>query len=220
MSMNVIFLGAPGSGKGTQAEFLSKDLNIAAISTGDALRKEVANESEIGKLAKSYMESGQLVPDEVVIGIIKNRITKEDCQKGFILDGFPRNISQAQELEKMLNLLNKRIDLVVNFEVDEEILVKRITGRFSCKKCSKVYNKYFNNTKVEGICDVCGSKEFDSRKDDNEETLKDRLNVYRESTSHLIEFYEKKGLLLFLKALKTPPLIFKELKEAINNKNN
>ena len=138
--MNIIFLGAPGSGKGTQASMLAKELNIPAISTGEVLRKEVGQQSEIGRVAKSYMNSGQLVPDEVVVGIIKNRIIEEDCQKGFILDGFPRNMNQAIVLDEILFSLNKKIEIVFNFEVGEDFLIKRISGRFSCKGCSTVYN--------------------------------------------------------------------------------
>lgn len=213
--MNIIFLGAPGSGKGTQAGMLTKELSIPAISTGEALRKEVQVESEVGKLAKSYMESGKLVPDKVVIDIIKNRIVQSDCQNGFILDGFPRNIIQAIELEKMLNSLSKKINLVVNFDVPEDVLIKRISGRFSCKKCGAVYNRYFKMPKQEGICDDCGSQEFQSRSDDNEETVKSRLVVYRESTAALINFYEKNNLLVSIAAVKSSPLIFEDLIESI-----
>lgn len=211
--MNIIFLGAPGSGKGTQAAMLAKSLEIPAISTGEALRKEVELQSEIGKLAKSYMNSGKLVPDEVVIGIIKNRITQTDCQKGFILDGFPRNINQAIALDEMFSSLNKKIKIVFNFEVSEEVLVKRIAGRYSCKGCGAVYNRYFKHPLKEGVCDNCGSTHFESRSDDNEATVKNRLKVYHESTFELIEYYEKKNLLLSLDAIKSAPLVFEELIE-------
>jgi len=214
--MNIIFLGAPGSGKGTQAVMLAKELEIPAISTGEALRKEVELQSEIGKEAKSYMEAGKLVPDEVVIGIIRNRITLDDCKKGFILDGFPRNVSQAIELEKMLTSLDKKIDVVFNFDVDEATLVKRISGRFSCKKCGTVYNRYFKIPTNEGICDNCQSSEFESRKDDNETTVKNRLEVYYQSTFELIGFFTKKNLLISLNAVKSSPLVFEELTQAIS----
>ena len=153
---NIIFLGAPGSGKGTQSAILAKNLNIPAISTGDILRKEVSDKSEIGNLAKSYMESGKLVPDEVVVNIIKKRICQKDCDNGFILDGFPRNISQGKELSKMLQDIDKDIQFVFNIEVSDEVIVKRISGRFSCKSCGALYNKFFNTTKVENVCDKCG----------------------------------------------------------------
>jgi adenylate kinase len=214
--MNVIFLGAPGSGKGTQAVMLSKELNIPAISTGEALRKEVELKSEIGVKAKSYMELGQLVPDEVVVDIIKNRILQDDCKKGFILDGFPRNSSQATALDLMLEKLGKKIDIVFNFEVDEDVLVKRISGRFSCKSCGAVYNRFFKMPKKEGICDECKSDKFESRADDNELTVKNRLQVYHESTFELIAFYQKKNLLFKINAVKILPLVFEDIKKAIS----
>jgi adenylate kinase len=214
--MNIIFLGAPGSGKGTQAIMLAKELKIPAISTGEALRKEVELQSEIGKLAKSYMESGKLVPDEVVVGIIKNRITQQDCEKGFILDGFPRNMSQAIVLDSMISLLGKKIDKVFNFEVSEEILIKRISGRFSCKNCGMVYNRYFKLPTKEGVCDSCSSVHFENRADDNEATVKSRLKVYHESTFELSGYYEKKNLLVSVDAVKSAPLVFEELIKAIN----
>lgn len=209
--MNIIFLGAPGSGKGTQAAILAKELKIPAISTGEVLRKEVQQQSEIGILAKSYMNSGKLVPDEVVVNIIKNRIVEADCQKGFILDGFPRNMNQAIVLDKMTSSLNKNIEIVFNFEVEEEVLVKRISGRFSCKKCASVYNRYFKLPAKEGVCDNCESNQFESRSDDNEATVKSRLEVYHESTFELIAYYEKKNLLLSVDAVKSPPLVFEDL---------
>jgi len=214
--MNIIFLGAPGSGKGTQAQLLSKELIIPQISTGDALRKEVEEKSEIGNLAKSYMDSGNLVPDEVVVNIIKNRIKLDDCQKGFILDGFPRNISQAKTLDSMLESLGKKIEKVFCFEVAEDILVKRITGRYTCKKCNAPYNKFFKLPVREGICDNCQSKEFNNRADDNEDTLRSRLKVYNDLSKDLIDHYERNNLLLVINAVKNPPLIFEELLNAVN----
>lgn len=215
--MNFIFLGAPGSGKGTQAQMLSRHLNIASISTGDLLRKEVANQSEIGNIAKSFMDSGKLVPDKVVIDIIKNTITKKECVNGFILDGFPRTINQAIELENMMNSLSLKIDKVFNFEVSDEVLIKRISGRISCKKCGSVYNRYFKPTANEGLCDDCNSNEFESRVDDNEETVKKRLEVYYQSSFALIEFYKKKNLLVSIDALKIVSLIFKHLLSSIDS---
>lgn len=220
MTNNIIFLGAPGSGKGTQAAMLAVHLGIPAISTGEALRKEVELQSEIGQKAKSYMDSGRLVPDEVVIGIIKNRITKADCSKGFILDGFPRNTNQAIVLDSMLSSLNKKIDCVFNFDVSEDVLIKRISGRFSCKKCGTVYNRYFKQTQVEGVCDSCGGTELESRSDDNEMTVKNRLKVYHESTFELIEFYQKNNLLVSVSAVESAPLVFEVLKTSLKNPQN
>lgn len=218
--MNIIFLGAPGSGKGTQAEMLAKKLNIPTISTGEALRKEVELQSEIGKEAKSFMETGKLVPDEIVVGIIKNRVIMDDCQNGFILDGFPRNINQALVLDEMLSLINKKIDVVFNFDIDEDVLVKRISGRFSCKDCGAVYNRYFKMPVKEGVCDGCGSDQFMSRSDDNESTVKSRLEVYHESTSKLIEYFVKKNLLISVNAVKSLALVFEELNMAISKLKN
>jgi adenylate kinase len=214
--VNIIFLGAPGSGKGTQGVLLSENLKIPNISTGEILRKEVSQKSEIGNLAKSHMDSGGLVPDQVMIDIIKNRINYPDCNQGFILDGFPRNLLQAEKLEKMLDQVQKKIDLVINIEVNEEVLIKRISGRFSCKKCGTLYNSFFSKTKVEGICDRCGSKEFEKRNDDNEETVKNRLKVYNQSTKELIEFYRKKGLIYSVDGLKNVALVNFNINKAIN----
>lgn len=209
--MNIIFLGAPGSGKGTQAAMLSKKLEIAAISTGEVLRKEVAQQSEVGKAAQSYMNSGKLVPDEVVINIIKKQLLETGCENGFILDGFPRNIEQAIELDKMLVSIGKKLDRVFYFDVPEEILIKRISGRFFCKSCGAVYNRHFKMPKVEGVCDECKSDHFESRSDDNEETVKNRLVIYQNLTVPLIEYYQKNNLLLSIDAVKSAPLVFEEL---------
>ncbi len=216
--MNIIFLGAPGSGKGTQAEILSSKLGIKTISTGEVLRKEVVEKSEIGILAKSYMDSGKLVPDEVVINIIKNYLSGNNFEKGFILDGFPRNISQAIKLDEMLLVISKKIDLVFNFEVEEEVLMKRILGRFFCKNCGAVFNKFFKTPKQDGVCDQCSKSDFDSRSDDTEETINNRLKVYRESTAPLIDYYKKNNLLFSISGIKSPPLISEELIKAVSNK--
>ncbi len=213
--VNIIFLGAPGSGKGTQSALLADNLKIPNISTGEILRREVANASEVGNLAKSYMESGGLVPDQVVVDIIKKRISEVDCNQGFILDGFPRNLKQAEILDQMLDVVSKKISLVINIEVDEEVLVKRIVGRFMCKKCGIVYNQFFNQTKVENICDKCGSSDFESRSDDNEETVRNRLKVYNQNTKELIELYRKKDLIYSVNGLKSVALVNSDINETV-----
>lgn len=214
--VNIIFLGAPGSGKGTQSALLAENLKIPTISTGEILRKEVNDASEIGVLAKSYMESGGLVPDKIVVDIIKKRISETDCNSGFILDGFPRNSKQAQILEEMLGEVGRQIDLVVNIEADEEILVKRIAGRFTCKKCGTVYNRFFNQTKDENICDKCDNSDFESRSDDNEETVRNRLKVYNQNTKELIELYRKKDLIYSVNGLKNIALVKSDIANAVN----
>lgn len=217
--INLVLLGAPGSGKGTQGAMLAKELKIPNISTGDALRKEVAEQSEIGKLAKSYMDSGALVPDQVVLDIVKNRVSQDDCQNGFILDGFPRNVSQAKMLDETLKTINKTISLALNFEVSDEVVIKRISGRFFCKKCGAIYNHHFKPLKKEGVCDECGSTEFDSRKDDKEETVRNRLKVYHEAGEGLVEYYQKKNLIYSLDAVKNTTLLFEEAVKVIKNIN-
>ncbi|HEM55489.1 MAG TPA: adenylate kinase [Thermodesulfobium narugense] len=192
--MRLVFLGAPGAGKGTQAKMLVEQLKIPHISTGDMLRKAVADGTPLGKEAKSYMDKGELVPDSVVIGLIKERLQEADTENGFILDGFPRNVSQAKELDSLLGDLGKPLDVALVLDVPFEDLMKRLTGRRTCKSCGQMYNIYFSPPKVEGKCDVCGGELY-QRADDNEETIKKRLEVYQKSTEPLIEYYKNKGIL-------------------------
>lgn len=205
--MNIIFFGPPGSGKGTQASVVSKKLNIPAISTGEILRSEVSQRTELGNFASSFINSGQLVPDDLVVKMVANRISNDDCCRGFILDGFPRNYNQALEFEKMLHKNNKKLDLAIKFDIDKDVLIKRITGRFSCANCLQIYNKYFKKTKLEGVCDECGSEKFIERKDDNESVLRDRLVVYEKEIYELIEFYQKNILIILIDALQDASLI-------------
>lgn len=194
--MNLIFLGAPGSGKGTQAIMIEKLFGIKKISTGDILRNAVAAGTETGKRAKSLMDAGHLVGDDLVIELIKEAITKEDAKNGFILDGFPRTLNQALELDLMLERLNKHIDAVLELVVSDDVLVDRIAGRYSCKKCGAAYNLKSKPTKVKDICDECGSNEFIHREDDKVEKVKVRLQTYCDQTAKLIEFYEPRNLLV------------------------
>ncbi len=189
MGMNLIFLGAPGAGKGTHAEILSKDAGIPQISTGDIIREALKTGTEMGLKAKVYTEAGKLVPDEVVIGIVRERLAKDDCSKGFILDGFPRTIPQAEALDKMI-----RIDRVVDLEVPESLILKRLSGRRVCSSCGASYNIDTRRPKKEGICDVCGGT-LVQRKDDAPETVKKRLKVYHEQTEPLVDYYKKQGKL-------------------------
>ena len=189
--MNLILLGAPGAGKGTQAEVICKALNIPTISTGNMLREAVKNGTKSGLEAKGYMDSGKLVPDEVVIGILKDRIAEDDCKNGFILDGFPRTVPQAEALDNM----GVTIDKVVEIYVPDEKIKQRLSGRRVCECCGNSYHVDFKPTKVEGVCDACGGKTV-IRKDDEPETVNNRLAVYHEQTAPLKGYYEKQGKLV------------------------
>ena len=189
--MNMIFLGAPGAGKGTQAEVVCKELNIPAISTGNMLREAVKKGTEAGLKAKSFMDAGELVPDDVVIGILKDRIAQPDAQNGFILDGFPRTVEQAEALDKM----GVNIDKVVEIAVSDEAITARMSGRRVCEGCGNSYHIEYKPTKVEGICDACGAKVV-QRIDDKPETVQARLKTYHEKTAPLKDYYAKRGKLV------------------------
>lgn len=188
--MNVILLGAPGAGKGTQAEIISEKLGIPTISTGNILREAVKNGTEVGLKAKAFMEAGQLVPDEVIVGIVKERVAQPDCQKGYILDGMPRTIPQAEALVAQ----DVKIDKVVSIEIEDAVIEARMTGRRVCASCGASYHVVANPSKTEGICDSCGG-ELQIRKDDAPETVKNRLQVFHNETEPLKEFYQKMGVL-------------------------
>ncbi|QXE85737.1 adenylate kinase [Geomonas nitrogeniifigens] len=192
--MNLILLGPPGVGKGTQAKLLIDRFGIPQISTGDILRAAVKELTPMGIKAKGFMDSGALVPDEVVIGIVEERLAQPDCQKGFILDGFPRTVPQADALSQVLSGIGKRIDHVVSLSVDKAELLKRLTGRRACSKCGAGYHVDFAPSKAAGVCDVCGGELF-QREDDKEETILNRLAVYEAQTSPLISYYQTAGLL-------------------------
>lgn len=181
--MNLIFLGAPGAGKGTHAEILAQKLHIPTVSTGNIIRDALKSGTEMGLQAKAFIEAGKLVPDEVVIGIVRDRIAQDDCKNGFILDGFPRTIPQAEALDKMV-----RIDAVIDIEVPEEMILQRLSGRRVCSRCGAPYNVYNSQPKVEGVCDACGGALI-QRKDDQPETVLERLKVYHEQTEPLVGYY-------------------------------
>lgn len=192
--MNIILMGLPGAGKGTQASEIVKKFPIPHISTGDMFRKAIKDETDLGKEAKSYMDRGELVPDEVTVGIVKERISEDDAKKGFLLDGFPRTIDQAEALNSIMAELNRSIDAVINIEVPEEELMNRLTGRRICEKCGTTYHLVFNPPKVEGICDLDGGKLY-QREDDNPETVSNRLKVNVKQSKPILEYYDNKGVL-------------------------
>lgn len=212
--MNIIIFGPPGAGKGTQAKKTVDFYGIPQISTGDILRANVREGTELGLAAKAYMDKGELVPDEVLIGIIKNRLKEEDCEKGFILDGYPRTIPQADALATILDEINKPIDVVLNLEVPDEELVERISGRLMCSNCGASYHRTFNPPKKEDVCDVCGGELF-QRDDDREEAVKNRLTVYKRQTQPLIDYYAKKSLLVSLDGTKGIDEVFEDIKAVL-----
>jgi adenylate kinase len=194
--MNIILLGAPGAGKGTQAKRLEERYRMVQLSTGDMLRAAVASGSELGRQAKEIMDAGELVPDDLVIRMISERIGEPDCAEGFLLDGFPRTTAQAEALDAMLAEKGLKLDAVVQIRVDEEALVERITGRFTCAACGAGYHDKFQRPEIEGVCDNCGGTDFVRRDDDNEETVRKRMDAYRAQTAPILPHYEAQGVLL------------------------
>lgn len=209
--MNIIFLGAPGAGKGTQAAYISKHFKIPTISTGEIIRQTLKSGSELGEKLKSYIEKGHLVPDETVIEIVQKRISEDDCKNGFILDGFPRTVAQAEALDNSGIIIDKVIDI----EVDDEVIYERMAGRRVCSKCGKTYNIHLNIVpEVEGLCDVCSS-DLIQRADDKLETVKERLKVYYDQTHVLKDYYNKKGKRLVINGHQSPEKITDDIIKAL-----
>ncbi|GAA5027003.1 MULTISPECIES: adenylate kinase [Streptomyces] len=199
--MRIVLVGPPGAGKGTQAAFLAKNLSIPHISTGDLFRANISRQTELGKLAKSYMDKGELVPDEVTIAMAKDRMEQPDAENGFLLDGFPRNVSQAEALDEMLQSEGMKLDAVLDLEVPEDEVVKRIAGRRICRNDSAhVFHVTYKQPKKEGVCDVCGGELY-QRDDDSEETVRKRLEVYHTQTEPIIDYYKAQGLVVTISAL-------------------
>lgn len=213
--MNILIMGPAGAGKGTMSDLILKEYDIPHISTGDMLRENVRNNTELGLTAKSYMESGRLVPDDVINAMVEKRLQEDDCQKGYLLDGFPRTLVQAQAFEKISEKIGKPVECVLALEVDFDVLKERITGRRVCPKCGVIYHIHNFPSKVEGICDVCGS-ELKQRSDDTVEKLTQRMEEYENSTKPVIDFFEDKNVVKHLNAAEKPEIVFGKIQEALN----
>ncbi|MBP2028037.1 adenylate kinase [Acetoanaerobium pronyense] len=214
--MNLILLGPPGAGKGTQASGIVDKYNVPHISTGDIFRKNIKENTELGKKAKEYLDSGKLVPDELVVAIVEDRLKEDDTKKGFLLDGFPRTVFQAEALDKFLQSIDSKIDAVVNIEVDKGILVGRAVGRRICKNCGATFHIEFNPPKKSDICDVCGGELY-QRSDDNEETVSKRIEVYLNETQPLIDYYKGQNILLTIDGEQDIKKVFQDIVEALGS---
>lgn len=211
-------MGLPGAGKGTQAEKIVEKYDIPHISTGDMFRAAIKEGTELGLMAKSFMDKGELVPDEVTIGIVRERLAKDDCKLGFLLDGFPRTVEQAEALESILSELNRPIDYVINVDVDKDILMERLTGRRICKDCGATYHLVFNPPASAGVCDRCGGELY-QRADDNAETVQNRLDVNLKQTQPLLSFYEDKGTLRNINGQQDINIVFEDINELLGGLN-
>lgn len=214
--MIIIMLGAPGAGKGTQAARIADEYHIPHISTGDIFRANIKGGTELGKKAKSYMDAGKLVPDELVCDLVADRIAQDDCKDGCILDGFPRTIPQAEALDEAVAKMSTKVDFAVNVDVPDQVIIDRMSGRRACLKCGATYHVEYKKPKKEGICDVCGS-ELVLRDDDKPETVKTRLDVYHEQTQPLIDYYEKKGVLLTVDGTQPMDDVFAQIKKGLGD---
>jgi adenylate kinase len=214
--VNVILLGPPGAGKGTQAKRLEESRGMVQLATGDMLRAAVAEGTEHGRRAKAVMERGDLVSDDIVVAIIAERLERPDVAQGFVLDGFPRNVAQAEALDEMLQSKAMKLDGVIEMKVDDEALVERISGRFSCAECGKTYHDRFDPPKTPGVCDACGSTQFVRRADDNEETVRSRLEVYNRQTSPLVEYYGRQGKLRTVDGMASMDEVTQQLEEVLD----
>ena len=214
--MNLILLGPPGAGKGTQASGIVDKYNVPHISTGDIFRKNIKENTELGKKAKEYLDSGKLVPDELVVAIVEDRLKEDDTKKGFLLDGFPRTVFQAEALDKFLQSIDSKIDAVVNIEVDKSILVGRAVGRRICKNCGATFHIEFNPPRKSDICDVCGGELY-QRSDDNEETVSKRIEVYLNETQPLIDYYKRQDILLTIDGEQDIKKVFQDIEKALGS---
>ena len=215
--MKIIMLGAPGAGKGSQASRIAKEYQLPHISTGDIFRANLKEETELGKRAKSFMDKGELVPDDITIAMLLDRIHKEDCKNGYILDGFPRTIPQAEALKEALAKKDEKIDLALDVEASDELIIKRMAGRRTCPACGAIYHIVTLPPKTEGICDRCGA-DLIQRKDDNEETVKNRLKIYHEVTEPLISYYKKEGILEEMDGAEELDKVFEKVKRIIHER--
>ncbi len=214
--LNMIIMGPPGAGKGTQAKKIIAKYNIPHISTGDMFREAISEGTPLGLLAQKFINDGHLVPDDVTIGLVKERLAKDDCANGYLLDGFPRTIPQAEALEKIAKEINREIGLVISIETPKEELIRRITGRLVCKDCGAPYHKDSRKPKVEGVCDICGGP-LVQRKDDNKEALEVRLEAYDKQTKPLLDFYKQKGLLHTLDGIKGVDVLMEDIQKILED---